>query len=179
MHWDRFADPLLRTCGTLLESWRIENDAASSVWCFLIAPHNAPYCLLRADGHYAFRSTPLLSHPSIIPYIRQHIVLDITKPLVRSSASGVAPKITPGNSSQTFGEERTMPETRKPASEAPANKQKFSRRDFLVTGGDEVAVDALIATTSATAAVLPDPLAATPAKAPYPASTGYLVYDSK
>lgn len=72
-----------------------------------------------------------------------------------------------------------MPETRKPASEAPANKQKFSRRDFLVTGGTVVAVDALIATTSATAAVLPDPLAATPAKAPYPASKGYLVYDSK
>jgi len=58
-------------------------------------------------------------------------------------------------------------------------KKKYSRRDFLVTGGTVVAVDALIATApgnAALAAVSPSPAAA---KDAYPASKGYLVYDSK
>jgi protein NrfC len=53
-----------------------------------------------------------------------------------------------------------------------ASKKQYSRRDFLVTGGTVVAVDALISAT---------PVKATPAAvgSKYPASTGYLVYDSK
>lgn len=57
-----------------------------------------------------------------------------------------------------------------------APKKRLSRRDFLVTGGTVVAVDALIAATPAAAAAAP---AAAPAAATYPASKGYLVYDSK
>jgi protein NrfC len=68
---------------------------------------------------------------------------------------------------------------KKPESEEAAAKKKYSRRDFLVTGGTVVAVDALIATTPAKAAVTttsPEPAAKGPS---YPASKGYLVYDSK
>ncbi len=68
-----------------------------------------------------------------------------------------------------------MPGGKKAESEE-MNKKKYSRRDFLVTGGTVVAVDALIASTPA--------IAATPAPSPaamvnVPASKGYLVYDSK
>lgn len=64
---------------------------------------------------------------------------------------------------------------KKAESEEVAAKKKFSRRDFLVTGGAVAAVDALIATTPAKAAV-PAPA---PAAQSYPASKGYLIYDSK
>ena len=50
-----------------------------------------------------------------------------------------------------------MPGGKKAESEEAAAKKKFSRRDFLVTGGTVVAVDALIATTPAKAAVQPLP----------------------
>ena len=66
-----------------------------------------------------------------------------------------------------------MPGGKKAESEE-MNKKKYSRRDFLVTGGTVVAVDALIANAPALAA--PAPPAATPNM---PASKGYLVYDSK
>jgi protein NrfC len=57
------------------------------------------------------------------------------------------------------------------------SKKQLSRRDFLVTGGTVVAIDALIAATPATAAAAKD---AAPAQgATYPESQGYLVYDSK
>jgi protein NrfC len=73
-----------------------------------------------------------------------------------------------------------MPGGKKAESEQAAAKKKFSRRDFLVSSGTIVAVDALIATTPASAAVAattsPSPAAA---KESYPASQGYLVYDSK
>jgi protein NrfC len=67
----------------------------------------------------------------------------------------------------------------KKADSQEAAKKKYSRRDFLVAGGTAVAVDALIATTPATAATpttSPEPMAAGDT---YPASAGYLVYDSK
>ncbi|MBP1611129.1 MAG: Fe-S-cluster-containing hydrogenase component 1 [Acidobacteria bacterium] len=72
-----------------------------------------------------------------------------------------------------------MPGGKKAESEKAAAKKKFSRRDFLVSSGTVVAVDALIATTPASAA-----LAATTSPSPAavketPASKGYLVYDSK
>jgi len=69
-----------------------------------------------------------------------------------------------------------MPGGKKAESKDTAAKKHYSRRDFLVTGGTVVAVDALIATTSAKAAI------STPAAAAgttYPKSNGYLVYDSK
>ncbi len=70
-----------------------------------------------------------------------------------------------------------MPGGKKAESEEVAAKKKYSRRDFLVTGGAVAAVDALIATTPAKAAV---PAASPAAKgATYPESKGYLVYDSK
>jgi protein NrfC len=76
-----------------------------------------------------------------------------------------------------------MPEGKKAESEE-IEKKTYSRRDFLVTGGTVVAVDALIANAPAIAA--PDNAktpAKTPAKAATPAtlarSKGYLVYDSK
>ena len=58
-------------------------------------------------------------------------------------------------------------------------KKKYSRRDFLVTGGTVVAVDALIANAPATAAVAASTSPAPAAKTSYAASKGYLVYDSK
>src|SRR5512146_2449096 len=69
-----------------------------------------------------------------------------------------------------------MPGGKKAESEEVAAKKKYSRRDFLVTGGAVAAVDALIATTPAKAAI---PAAAAAKKAAYPESKGYLVYDSK
>jgi protein NrfC len=68
-----------------------------------------------------------------------------------------------------------MPGGKKAESEEVAAKKKYSRRDFLVTGGAVVAVDALIATTPAKAAAP----AAMPAGESLPASKGYLLYDSK
>jgi protein NrfC len=65
---------------------------------------------------------------------------------------------------------------KKAESEEAAAKKKYSRRDFLVTGGTVVAVDALIATTPAKAVAAPSP---SPAAVKYPVSTGYLVYDSR
>jgi protein NrfC len=67
-----------------------------------------------------------------------------------------------------------MPDNKKAENEESAAKKQLSRRDFLVTGGTVVAVDALIATTPARAVASP-----TPAAADLPASKGYLVYDSK
>jgi len=66
-----------------------------------------------------------------------------------------------------------MPGSKKPEKEADATKKKFSRRDFIVTGGAVVAVDVLV--SSATAA----PASPAPAANTYPTSQGYLVYDSK
>jgi protein NrfC len=65
---------------------------------------------------------------------------------------------------------------KKAESEEAAAKKKYSRRDFLVTGGTVVAVDALIATTPAKAIAATSP---SPAAVKYPASKGYLTYDSK
>jgi protein NrfC len=69
-----------------------------------------------------------------------------------------------------------MPEDKKAINKEADTKKQLSRRDFLVTGGTVVAVDALIATTPAKAVA-----AATPAAeaASIPPSQGYLVYDSK
>jgi len=67
-----------------------------------------------------------------------------------------------------------MPGGKKAESEE-ISKKKYSRRDFLVTGGTVVAVDALISNAPSIAAAAPSP-AATPN---VPASKGYLVYDSK
>jgi protein NrfC len=66
---------------------------------------------------------------------------------------------------------------KKAESKEAAAKKKYSRRDFIVTGGTVVAVDALIATTPAKAAAVATAPAA--ASAAYPQSQGYLVYDSK
>jgi protein NrfC len=65
-----------------------------------------------------------------------------------------------------------MPGSKKPEKEVDAAKKKFSRRDFIVTGGAIVAVDALVSSTKASAS---------PASNAdlYPTSKGYLVYDSK
>jgi protein NrfC len=69
-----------------------------------------------------------------------------------------------------------MPEDKKAVNKEAADKKRLSRRDFLVTGGTVVAVDALMATAPAKAVASPPPAAAETA---YPASQGYLVYDSK
>jgi protein NrfC len=66
-----------------------------------------------------------------------------------------------------------MPGGKKAGSEE-INKKTYSRRDFLVTGGTVVAVDALISNASAIAAPSPSP-----AKVDLPQSKGYIVYDSK
>jgi protein NrfC len=57
-------------------------------------------------------------------------------------------------------------------------KKQYSRRDFLVTGGTVVAADAFIAATPIKASTAPTASPA-PEVAKYPASKGYLVYDSK
>jgi protein NrfC len=69
-----------------------------------------------------------------------------------------------------------MPEDIK--AEHKEGKKQLSRRDFLVTGGTVVAVDAIIATTPAKA-VAATAASPSPAGTTYPASEGYLVYDSK
>ena len=68
-----------------------------------------------------------------------------------------------------------MPEGNKAENKEAAAKKPLSRRDFLVAGGTVVAVDALLATTPAKAVAAPSSIAVTA----YPASKGYLVYDSK
>jgi protein NrfC len=73
-----------------------------------------------------------------------------------------------------------MPGGKKAEKEEAAAKKKFSRRDFLVAGGTVAAVDALIATTPAKAALSPTTSPAPAASGEsYPVSKGYLVYDSK
>jgi protein NrfC len=70
-----------------------------------------------------------------------------------------------------------MPGGKKAESQKTDAKKQYSRRDFLVTGGTVVAVDALLAATPKASAT---PAASTATAAPkYPASKGYLVYDSK
>jgi protein NrfC len=68
---------------------------------------------------------------------------------------------------------------KKAESEEAAAKKKYSRRDFLVTGGTVVAVDALISSTPANAALAATSPSTAAVKDAYPASKGYLVYDSK
>ena len=69
-----------------------------------------------------------------------------------------------------------MPADKKAETKETAVKKRVSRRDFLVAGGTVAAVDALIATTPAKAVVPASPAAEGTS---YPASRGYLVYDSK
>jgi protein NrfC len=63
--------------------------------------------------------------------------------------------------------------------EEETNNKKYSRRDFLVTGGTVVAVDALISSAPAIAAPKTSPAAKIDTKINIPVSKGYLVYDSK
>ena len=72
-----------------------------------------------------------------------------------------------------------MPDDPKAETEAKENNKKYSRRDFLVTGGTVVAVDALIAATPVAGAAAKTAPSTTPQKVTYPESKGYLVYDSK
>ena len=65
-----------------------------------------------------------------------------------------------------------MPEGNKADSNEAAAKKKFSRRDFLATGGAAVAAPAIIAAATSTAD-------AQNAGAGIPRSQGYLVFDSK
>jgi protein NrfC len=71
-----------------------------------------------------------------------------------------------------------MPRGKKAESKKTDAQKQYSRRDFLVTGGTVVAVDALIAATPVKASAAPAATRA-PAVIKYPASKGYLVYDSK
>jgi len=66
-----------------------------------------------------------------------------------------------------------MSKSKKTEKKEITEKKKYSRRDFLTIGGAVVAADVLIATTPARVAT------AAPEVASYPASKGYLVYDSK
>lgn len=70
-----------------------------------------------------------------------------------------------------------MSEEKKTEQKASPEK-RFTRRDFLVTGGTVVAVDALLATVPANASAGTAASQAA-AAASYPVSGGYLVYDSK
>ena len=69
-----------------------------------------------------------------------------------------------------------MSGSKKDDKEEIAAKKKYSRRDFLTIGGAAVAGQALVTTTgcSTTPETAPDTAAE-----PFPASKGYLVYDSK
>ncbi len=71
-----------------------------------------------------------------------------------------------------------MPEGKK-AEKKDASSKDYSRRDFLVTGGAVIAVDALAVCAPAAAAAASTTPPATAAKVTYPQSEGYLVYDSK
>ena len=68
-----------------------------------------------------------------------------------------------------------MPSDNEAENKNAATNKRLTRRDFLVAGGTVAAVDALIASTPAHAAAASPPVAGTT----YPASKGYLVYDSK
>jgi protein NrfC len=73
-----------------------------------------------------------------------------------------------------------MPGGKKAENQEAAANKKYSRRDFLVTGGTVVAVDALIATTPAGASAAKSTSSSPAAKEDsFPESKGYLVYDSK
>jgi protein NrfC len=73
-----------------------------------------------------------------------------------------------------------MPEDKEAENKEAAAKKQVSRRDFLVTGGTIVAVDALMATTPANAVAAATASASPAVKGTaYPKSKGYLVYDSK
>jgi protein NrfC len=72
-----------------------------------------------------------------------------------------------------------MPGDKEAENKEAAAKKQLSRRNFLVTGGTIVAVDALMATTSAKAVAATTAPASPVAEGSYPQSKGYLVYDSK
>jgi protein NrfC len=71
-----------------------------------------------------------------------------------------------------------MPGSKKPEKEVDAAKNKVSRRTFLATGGAIVAVDAIVSTATANAAVA-SPASPAPALKSYPASNGYILYDGR
>jgi len=71
-----------------------------------------------------------------------------------------------------------MTGSKKPEKVADAAGNKVSRRTFLTTGGAIVAVDAIVSSATGKAAVA-SPATATPATDSYPASKGYIVYDSR
>ncbi len=71
-----------------------------------------------------------------------------------------------------------MPGSKKPEKKVDAAKNKVSRRTFLATGGAIVAVDAIVSSATAEAAVA-SPASAAPALKSYPESKGYIVYDSR
>jgi protein NrfC len=74
-----------------------------------------------------------------------------------------------------------MPGGKKAESEEATAKKKYSRRDFLVTGGTVVAVDALIAVSpvKASAATVAPAASTAPAAGSYPESKGYVIYDNR
>jgi protein NrfC len=65
-----------------------------------------------------------------------------------------------------------MPKSKKPENKEITGKKKYSRRDFLAIGGAVVA-------TAATTAGVATAASPGPEEVSYPASKGYLVYDSK
>jgi protein NrfC len=67
----------------------------------------------------------------------------------------------------------------KKAENKTATEKRFTRRDFLVTGGTVVAVDALLATTPAKAVAGTAAMSQAAGGTSYPESKGYLVYDSR
>ena len=71
-----------------------------------------------------------------------------------------------------------MPGSKKPEKEVDAAKNKVSRRTFLATGGAIVAVDAIVSSTRADAAAA-SPASPAVASETYPASKGYILYDSR
>jgi protein NrfC len=77
-----------------------------------------------------------------------------------------------------LNKEHPMPGSKRPEKEVDAAKNKVSRRTFLATGGAFVAADAIISSATADAAVV-SPASPTPATDSYPASKGYIVYDSR
>ena len=74
-----------------------------------------------------------------------------------------------------------MPDDKMKESDGSTEKKRYSRRDFLVKTGTVTAVQGLVALTPAIASATANPAAAPVKKehVKYPASQGYLVYDSK
>jgi protein NrfC len=74
-----------------------------------------------------------------------------------------------------------MPEDKNKESDETTEKKRYSRRNFLVKSGTVAAVQGLVALTPAIASATANPAAAPDKKeqVEYPASQGYLVYDSK